>query len=532
MKPLGLRAGPDLGLRISLSVAALLTALTVCLGALAVQAQRSLLLYHAQDAGQVVAALVSQGARLALFAEDRAGLRRELAEALLHDYVLEACALDRSGGLLARVGRAEAAEAACGLGPKPASVLDPPERPGRLEGPDSFTFWAPVLTAVPPGSEDALYYPPEPEPPGAVVGYAAVRFSKAPVREGMHQILVRTALAGIVFLLLGAAVAHRLIRAATRPLRELTETVRARGVPVSEPRDDVSLLRGAYSGLVESLDRAFGDLQSLRQDLEQRVEARTAELREARDRLEERVAERTAQLEETYRQLVHAEKLSATGRLAASVAHEFNNPVFGIRNVLRGLLASPALGTEDRELAEMAVAECDRLRRLVRDLQSFSRPSSGRAEPVDLRRAVDAMVLLCAKEFGRKKIAVEVDFAHDVPPVRGVEDQLKQVVLNLLTNAGDAVGDEGGTVRVRAERRGAEVALRVEDTGRGILPEHRERIFDPFFTTKPAVKGTGLGLSVSYGIVRRHGGRIEVASEPGRGAAFTVTLPIEGASQP
>jgi signal transduction histidine kinase len=532
MKPLRLQPGPDLGLRIWLSVAALLAALTVCLGALAVQAQRTLLLHHSEDAGRVVAALVSQGARLALFGEDRAGLRRELADALLHDHVMEACGLDRDGRLLGRVGRAGAVEAACGLGPDPASVLHPPERPGHLESPDSFTFWAPVLTASSPGSEDALYYPPEREPPEVVAGYAAVRFSKAPMREGMRQILVRSALAGVVFLLLGAAVAHRLIGAATRPLRELTEAVRARGVAVGEPRDDVSLLRGAYSGLVESLDRAFSDLQALRQDLEERVEARTAELREARDLLEHRVAERTAQLEETYRQLLHAEKLSATGRLAASVAHEFNNPVFGIRNVLQGLLASPALGPEDRELAEMAVAECDRLRRLVRDLQSFSRPSSDRPEPVDLRRAVDAMVLLCAKAFDRKKIAVEVDFADDVPPVRGVEDQLKQVVLNLLTNAGDAVGGAGGTVRVRAERRGHEVALRVEDTGRGIRPEHRERIFDPFFTTKPAVKGTGLGLSVSYGIVRRHGGRIEVESEPGRGAAFTVTLPIEGASEP
>ena len=526
------RPSLDLGVRISLYLAALLVALTVSVGALAIQAQRTLLLHHAGDAGQAVAALMAGGVRLAVFAEDRFELRRELAEALVHDHVLEACAFHREGRLLARMGRTEDGDQTCGLGPDPAGLLRPVTGTGRREDGDSFTFWVPVMAAPPLGSEDDLYYPPDPRAGEAVAGYAAVRFSKAPLREGMRQILARSAAAGVIFLLLGVAVAHRLVRAATRPLRDLTAAVRSRGTPVTEPGDDLGLLRGAYSSLLENLDRAFADLQSLRQELEERVEARTAELREARDLLEDRVAERTAELEETYRQLVHAEKLSATGRLAASVAHEFNNPVFGIRNVLQGLLGSSALGPEERDLAEMAVGECDRLRRLVRDLQSFSRPSSERLEPVDLRRVVDAMVLLCAKEFRRKKISVEVHFADDVPPVRGVEDQLKQVVLNLLTNAGDAVGDAGGAVRIRAERRGPDVALRVEDTGRGIRPEHRERIFDPFFTTKPAVKGTGLGLSVSYGIVRRHGGEIGVESEPGAGAVFTVTLPIDGERTP
>jgi len=214
------------------------------------------------------------------------------------------------------------------------------------------------------------------------------------------------------------------------------------------------------------------------------------------------------------------------------VAHEFNNPVFGIRGALQELTRHPGLGPGDRDLARAAIAECDRLARLVRDLQQFSRPTSARPERLDLRQLVESMLVLCGKEFRRKRIAVETRFGDDVPPVLAVEDQIKQVVLNLLTNAGDAVGDGGGTIRIATERRGEEVALRVEDTGRGIPPEVRAHIFEPFFTTKPAVKGTGLGLSVSYGIVRRHGGRLEAESPPGSGAVFTMILPIEGTREP
>jgi len=532
----GLRPGQDLGLRISLYLMVLLGALTASVSLLAIQAQRSQLRRHVAEAGRAVVELLAGSARLAVFAENREELRRVLGAALVREDVRDACAFDREGRLLVRVGRPGPAEGACGL-------EDARDRPGEtrapvgaryLESADAFTFWEPVVSAPPAASEEELYFggvAPVPAAP-VVTGHVVVRITKDSLRQGTRQIVGRGLVAGLLFLLLGGAVAHRVVRAATRPLRDLAATVRLRGTPVAEAGDDVGLLTDTYSGLLQALERAFADLQALRDELEDKVDERTAELRKARDRLEERVAERTAELDDTYRQLLHAEKLSATGRLAASVAHEFNNPVFGIRNVLQSLLSAPGLGQEERDLAALAVSECDRLGRLVRDLQSFSRPTSGRAVPVDLRRVVEAMGLLCAKEFRRKHIALEVHFADDVPPVRGVEDQLKQVVLNLLANAGDAIGGGGGTVRVSAERHGAEVALRVADTGKGVLPEHRERIFDPFFTTKPAVKGTGLGLSVSHGIVRRHGGGMEVESEPGAGATFTVTLPIDGAREP
>lgn len=115
-----------------------------------------------------------------------------------------------------------------------------------------------------------------------------------------------------------------------------------------------------------------------------------------------------------------------------------------------------------------------------------------------------------------------------MPKIQAVEDQLKQVFLNLLTNAEEAISTQSGTITVKTENRGDSVAVRFQDNGQGISPEDQERIFEPFFSTKTAAKGTGLGLSVSYGIVSRHGGTIEVESTPGLGATFTVLLPLGG----
>lgn len=249
-------------------------------------------------------------------------------------------------------------------------------------------------------------------------------------------------------------------------------------------------------------------------------------LQEAHDKLEERVAERSEALEKTYNQLLHAEKLSAIGKLSASIAHEFNNPIYGIRNVLDGLRKRQTLDEKNRDMVNLAIKECDRIAKLTKDLQSFNRPTSGLMTTFDVHEAIEDMLLLVKKEFSQKKIRVQKYFAEDLPPIQGIADQIKQVLLNMLNNAEASMPAEGGKITLTTEKRGEQAVIHIADTGVGINPGDMDRIFEPFFSTKPAVKGTGLGLSVSYGIIKRHGGSIEVASSPGQGTTFTILLPI------
>ncbi len=262
------------------------------------------------------------------------------------------------------------------------------------------------------------------------------------------------------------------------------------------------------------------------------------ELEVVNKELELRVEQRTCELQETQQKFLHSEKLSAIGQLSASIAHEFNNSMQGIMAVLRGLEKRAVLMAEDRELLMAAVKECDRVKDLIRNLQDFNRPSSGRKELVDLHRSLNAILLFQKSDFKVRRITLVTRFADHLPAIEMVPDQLKQVILNLLSNAADACQQPGGVVTVSTRREGDRVAFTIEDTGVGIEAEAIPRLFEPFYTTKPAVKGTGLGLSVSYGIVKEHGGEIMVASEPGNGTTFTVLLPITaslnsaGAGQP
>lgn len=264
-----------------------------------------------------------------------------------------------------------------------------------------------------------------------------------------------------------------------------------------------------------------------REHLEEEVRRRTVDLEEAHAQLEERVAERTAEIEKLYKQLLHAEKMSAVGKLAASIAHEFNNPICGIRNVLEGLSRRGRLDGENHRLVELAIRECDRVAKLTSDLQSFNRPTSGKVSEVDIHAALEDILLLCKKEFRNHNITLVRRYAEDLPPIHAVADQIKQVFLNILTNAREAVGEEGGTVTVATEVEGDQVLVHVADSGSGIAVNDMDHIFEPFFSTKPEVKGTGLGLAVSYGIIERHGGTIKARSEPGQGTRFTVALPLE-----
>jgi len=226
-------------------------------------------------------------------------------------------------------------------------------------------------------------------------------------------------------------------------------------------------------------------------------------------------------------QLMHAEKLSAVGTLSASIAHEINNPLFGIRNVLERIKEKGGLDEDNKEFVDLAVKECDRIKNLIRDLQDFNRPTSGVKTAFPLHGGIDNMLLLSKKELERKRITVRKHYSPELTDITAVADQIKQVLLNLITNAMEAI-DQGGEISIRTRRDGPMAVIEISDTGAGIKPDDMAHIFEPFFTTKAAVKGTGLGLSVTYGIVKGHGGDITVHSAPGEGTTFTITLPIEG----
>jgi len=253
-------------------------------------------------------------------------------------------------------------------------------------------------------------------------------------------------------------------------------------------------------------------------------------LQRLNDDLERRVEGRTLELQETQKKFLHAEKLSAIGKLSASIAHEFNNPLQGILSVLRGLKKRAVLNPEDRELLDEAIEETDRVKDLIRSLREFNSPSSGKKRFMDVHKTLDSLLLLFKSDFKGKRIALMVDYDEGLPQIEAIPDQIKQVLLNLLTNATDACLHSGGTITVATRRLDEDrVAIAIKDTGIGIDPEVMDLIFQPFYTTKAAIKGTGLGLSVSHGIVKNHQGEIRVESQPGEGATFTVILPIVGA---
>ena len=243
--------------------------------------------------------------------------------------------------------------------------------------------------------------------------------------------------------------------------------------------------------------------------------------------LEQRVEERTLALQKANVQLLHAEKLTAVGNLAASIAHEFNNPLQGVTNILKGVSRRAIFEEDDAKLITVALNECYRMRDLIKNLQDFNRPTSGEKTSLDIHTAMEDTLLLCKKEFKSKNIVIETIFAHNMPAVTVVADQIKQVFLNLINNAADAC-QQGDVITITTEALDNNVAIRIHDTGKGIDNDDVQHIFEPFFTTKPEIKGTGLGLSVSYGIIKKHNGEILVESDPDNGTTFSIILPIDG----
>jgi len=257
----------------------------------------------------------------------------------------------------------------------------------------------------------------------------------------------------------------------------------------------------------------------------------------------------SVRLEELMRQ---SQRLESLASLAAGITHEINNPLAYVRanvSLIQGSLTElaacasvdrPAKPVEEKEEAGLALAEIDELRevaeetlegidrisRIVERVRRFSHLGHGEVSRVALAAVVDDA--LRVTRMGRiEGLGVSVDLEPHLPELEASGEALTQALVNLIVNAGQAMGPDGGNVHVSARATGSEVEVRVADDGPGIPPDLRERIFDPFFTTKPAGKGTGLGLAVAVGIVREHGGSIELTSPEAGGAVFTLRLPVD-----
>ncbi len=320
-------------------------------------------------------------------------------------------------------------------------------------------------------------------------------------------------------------------------------------------------------------------LQDSNEELQRRVDERTAELSLALRQLEEDIAARNQaqaelkrqyqqlealhrQLQEAQGQLLQSEKLASIGQLAAGVAHEINNPIGyvhsnlgSLENYIRDLFsiievyeaAERKLAAETEACAEVAEIRrrldlpylkedipvlmnesregITRVRKIVQDLKDFSRlDSSPDWQKADLHRGLDSTLNIVQNEI-KYRAEVVRDYG-DIPEVECLPSQLNQVFMNLLVNAAHAIEGPRGTITVRTGCSGDDVWVEVSDTGKGIPEDVLVRIFDPFFTTKPVGQGTGLGLSLAYGIVQKHNGRIEVSSEVGKGTTFRITLPV------
>jgi len=282
--------------------------------------------------------------------------------------------------------------------------------------------------------------------------------------------------------------------------------------------------KGVTSGVIEVVNKVGGAFNQ--HDLEMlEALAGSAATAIANAQLYQQEREACRRLQESQAELIRVEKIAALGRLAASLAHEINNPLQALRSGLRLLVGRPLDEEKRQRYLEVASREVERLIGIVERMLNFYRPTTER-EFTDVNAVIEEILVLAGKQLQHSRVTVRHQLTPGLPLIETVAGQINQVFLNIILNALDAMPD-GGELTVTTGWNGDRQAVRISftDTGEGIPAEDIPRIFEPFFTRK--LKGTGLGLTISYGIVERHGGRIEVESRVGEGSTFTVILPAK-----
>lgn len=349
---------------------------------------------------------------------------------------------------------------------------------------------------------------------GAVIGMLYVGILEAPYKELRRRVLYNFLTIALLSVVLLIITAYFTAVRTTKPLRELIIATRevARGnlahrVRINSP-DEIGQL-------ADSFNRMTGDLENL-----------TKNYRDLNRTLEDKVVEKTTELKEAQNRLIQSEKLSSLGRMAAGVAHEINNPLTSIL-INAHLLAEETIKEKHlKDNLNLIIEETSRCSTIVKDLLHFSRQTEPVKETADINRVIEKVIQLLKNQFLLQNITIRKNLSPDLPEVIIDKSKIEQVFTNVMMNALDALPEAGElsiASRFAAEPGWLEIEFR--DNGCGIPGTDIGKIFDPFFSTK-GPKGTGLGLSVSYGIIRQHGGRIEVGSEAGRGTAITIYFQI------
>jgi two-component system NtrC family sensor kinase len=318
---------------------------------------------------------------------------------------------------------------------------------------------------------------------------------------------------GITLLAMGliSIVAMTVANKISRPIRAMADAAKkiangdySQKVEVTSD-DETGFLANNFNTMVSELVRAHQELREWAETLERKVEQRTTELRAMQAHL------------------VQSEKLAGVGKLAAGVAHEINNPLTCVLTNSSLMLADLPPDDSRREDLQAIVDETLRCRKIVKGLLDFARQTKPQKQQLDINKVAEDVITLVRNQASFQNITIQTGLDSGVPSVLADADQMRQVVLNIILNAADAM-PQGGEIRIRSlfDAKTNQVMLRISDTGPGIPVEIQDKLFEPFFTTKKT--GTGLGLAIAYGIMERHKGSLKIESALGHGTTIIVSL--------
>jgi signal transduction histidine kinase/CheY-like chemotaxis protein len=463
--------------------------------------------------GKLLAGVLAHNSRIAVFSEDEELLIDSIGGVLQQEEVVEVSVFTEQGKLwktLERSGIKTLEKSAKGEEMNRNKILEQLKDSMSsfyLEKGDKLEFWSPVTSGSGYSTEESLFFEQDPlQRTGRVIGFVRIMVDKKMLNTRLRDLMFKGIFMGMIFLILGAGFTYLMVKGVTKPLNRLTKSVKALGVggvveqvPV-ETEDEVGRLAKAFNDMSESLRKRETEKQ---------------------------------QLEEQLRQ---AQKMEAIGTLAGGIAHDFNNLLMAIQgNVSLGLYNIDSTHPH-YEFLKNIENQVQSGARLTRQLLGYARKGKYEIRTLNLNEILEET----SDSLGmtRKDITVHRDLAEGLFAVEADQGQIEQLLWNLYVNAADAMPGGGDlflkTMNVRHEdmrgkvydpKPGNYVFLMIADTGAGMNEEIMERIFEPFFTTKEMGKGTGLGLASVYGIVKGHGGYVDVDSEKGHGTTFSIYLP-------